>query len=241
MNKEQFNAFLEEHGADILTGVSSALVLATAFLSGRAGIKIHEVLSDGKERTLKEKIKDTWKFYILPGVAGVGSIAAMWTARGISASQITALAGFAGYAMANKKELEKRLPKAQVIEAESKTININSVEETGFGDQLCLDGFTGRWFRSSKEKVEAAVERFNKDWRDSLEKHEFAYMCMNDLYDYLGIQTTHMGWLFGWSSEMTSGFTLLGSSMIDLDNGLGEVLVIEPISGMEPYECWMEY
>lgn len=243
MDREQVKEFISEHGPDILSGVATAGVLLTAGLSIRAGIKIERKQSSTTYFTKGQKIKSVLKYYILPAVSSLGTIGAIWGSNRLSSARIVSLLGTVGYLAANRKELEKRLPVEDVsksrLEASKSSPSIPSIESTGKGDQICLEGFSGRWFRSSKEEVEKQIRTFNERWREELKAYGFAYTCLNDLYSLLGIQTTHLGWHFGWSSEMSEEEDLLSYSMIDLENGLGEVIVIEPIDC--PYECWMEY
>lgn len=68
-----------------------------------------------------------------------------------------------------------------------------SVEYTGKGNLLCYDAYGGRWFRSSREAVERAIEFFIQDYRDG------NVLNYNDLYAQLGISQTDFGYQYGWS------------------------------------------
>lgn len=243
MNKERIKIFLEKYGPDILSGLATVGVVLTGWLSGRAGTKIHETLSDGKERTKKEVVKDTAKYYILPAVSGIGTIASIWGSRKLSAAQLTSVVGALGYFAANKKELEKKVIPEEISESRvtAASKKIVSVEETGKGDQVCLDAIFGRWFRSSEQEVKKAIDIFNTDWKEMNRQCGYAGTNMNDLYSKLGIQTTHVGFQYGWSSECTDRDILVNYSIINLDNGMGDVIVIEPAYDEFPYPSWYEY
>lgn len=68
-----------------------------------------------------------------------------------------------------------------------------SVEHTGRGDLLCYDGYGGRWFRSSRQAVEEAVDHL-------LEQYENGeWINYNDLYMLLGMAESDFGEQNGWS------------------------------------------
>lgn len=104
-----------------------------------------------------------------------------------------------------------------------------TIELTGNGDELCFEGYFGRWFRSSEKAVRKAVA----DYRDDYEHgHCLSY---NDLYHKLNIAETHVGDEFGYSpsedykSEME--FDIVRVPADEHFEGMDEeVIVIEPAS-----------
>lgn len=70
-----------------------------------------------------------------------------------------------------------------------------SIEYTRNGNLLCYDAYGGRWFRSSKEAVENAIELFIEEYKDG------NALNYNDLYALLGISQTDFGSQYGWSSS----------------------------------------
>ena len=68
-----------------------------------------------------------------------------------------------------------------------------SIEYTGKGNILCYDGYGGRWFRSSVEAVQEAVDHF-------IEEYEKGYvLSYNDLYLLLGMAESDFGEQYGYS------------------------------------------
>ena len=141
MDNEQIKSFIRRWGPDILSGLATIGVGVTAFLSGRAAVKA----------TKKSNKKDKVKCYIPTAISGVLTVASIWGSRKLSATQLASLVGAAGY-LASKRKKVAELTTAQM----DKPV---SVEETGNGDILCLEAFSGRWFRSSVEAVEEAADR----------------------------------------------------------------------------------
>ncbi len=68
-----------------------------------------------------------------------------------------------------------------------------SIEDTGYGDLLCLEGYSGRYFWSSKQAVDTAMQKLDAQFRNG------NYICLNDLYGYLRITPTHFGYQYGWA------------------------------------------
>lgn len=117
-----------------------------------------------------------------------------------------------------------------------RSITTMSIEDTGNGDVLCLEGYSGRYFWSSTEAVEWALSKW------SYEFAEGNYICFNTLYDLLGITGTHFGYQWGyppnedfydfrkgidWKTEM------IHDTQIDHD-----LFVIDIYT--YPMECWLE-
>lgn len=65
-------------------------------------------------------------------------------------------------------------------------------EETGLGDELFLEEFTGRYFKSSKKAVLEAEKRLNDVY---LVK---GYARLNDFYALLHLRRTDLGEYMGW-------------------------------------------
>ena len=69
------------------------------------------------------------------------------------------------------------------------------IEITGAGDLLCYDETTGRWFRSSKNTVNDAVNYINE-----LIKNNPVFDSLNSrqLLDCLGLHPTNITYQYGW-------------------------------------------
>ena len=281
MNAKILKADIVKHLPQILSIISCAGVGAVAYFSGRNTLKAKEVL-DAKKAELgaeklpaKETVKTVWKYYIPTGIAMGLTMGAMIASERISAGQLASMTAACGYIAAKSAAIEKKAA-AELGEEKMETIRKEAIissaddvfyaENYGTGDQLCYDAFSGRFFYSTVEDVEAALNDFNADWVNQVEdarngsSHNYgctsAYFCMNDLYDYLGLHRSYFGEEFGWCIEgddddtcgpggPASGieFNTYHSSNFENRNfeNLPDVYVIEMDSCDFPYQCWMEY
>jgi len=258
MNK--FTQFFHKNSPLLLTIVSVLGVAGTGVLSARGGIKAAKLLDE--EKPFKEELKATWKCYIPAGVVGGVTIASIVGSHCLNAKQIASLTAACGYLTYNRdrikdkaKELlgEEQYEKMQKelyqeLSADARVAledGVLSVEATGHGDLLCLDGYSGRWFRSSREAVERAFDELN----DRFQAGYGEYLCLNDYYKCLGIAETHFGWQYGWPANVDFYDTPLQFELTYIEQweqwidpskgGIREpVLVIDLYS--YPTECWQE-
>lgn len=125
-----------------------------------------------------------------------------------------------------------------------KYMNRPSIEYSGSGDQLCFDGWGGRWFRASIDAVKEGIQMLRDGYADGNP------MCYNDLYNFWNICDTDMGAYYGWPVSIEDEFycdmefivELYEVGHHDLADKMGEsVLVIEPDPRTSlPIEHYME-
>ena len=238
MNSNQLKSFIRRHGPDILSGLATVGVGVTAWLSGRAAVKISDNERHNLPANKKDRFKQTWKYYIPPVLSGLLTVAGIWGSRKMSAGQLSSMVAATGYLVASRNKIAKKIE-----DANSRFANLErpvSVEETGKGDILCLEAFSGRWFRSSEEAVNDAIRDLDTVYHHDFEQHGFAYAGLNDLYSLLGIQTTYFGEQVGWCNEINGDHIYYVSHYLEFE-GVGMVLVIEPSDQTMPEMCYMEY
>ena len=76
---------------------------------------------------------------------------------------------------------------------ENKPVENEKVIETSNGDDLFYDAYSGRYFRTSKVKLDAAVNFANSVLIDK------GYLALNDFYDILGLDPVKSGEDLGWN------------------------------------------
>ena len=100
------------------------------------------------------------------------------------------------------------------------------IEKTKWGDLLCYEEATGRWFRTSRSFVEKVINDFNK-----LIRKDIPCIGINQFIESLGLYTTQAMEDFGWRRSDLIPFEDLFQSEYH-ENGfkfMGEpVLVIYP-------------
>lgn len=75
-----------------------------------------------------------------------------------------------------------------------KAIN-DEMYEAVFGNETCFDKSTGRYFPSSKNKIEAAVNKITRDVNNG------DYVLLNDLFYEIGLSETELGYGLGFDYE----------------------------------------
>ena len=216
---ENVLSFTKEHSPELLVGLGVVGMASSAVLAVRATPKALDLIEDKKDEletndlTKKEVVQATWKQYA-PAV-GLGVVSASCIVLGTSQNikRNTALATV--YALSEStlreyktkvkeiageekaKEIDREVAKARVREKITvvETEGSEYIHHTGNGDTLIYDSLSGRYFRSSRNAVETAVNRVNKSLLDEY------MMSVNDFYNELEIPTIGAGSLIGWKSD----------------------------------------
>ena len=187
---------------DYLPYFTCAGVVGVAVLSGNCTLKAEKILREKnlENAPIKDKAKETWKYYI-PVVAACGlTIASVIATKRLNAKELATVTAACGY-LAQKgsavtREIIDRTNNevaADVIKDAKIEYTGQTIEDTGNGKLLCIEGYSGRLFWSSEEAVRDAVKRFNELYAQD------KYVCLNDFYKLLGIETSHFGHQFGWA------------------------------------------
>lgn len=238
----------------ILSGLAMVGVAVTGVLTAMRAPKYKEILEDCEGSKPKAVFKTYWPA-ITAGIVTDICIGLSW---GVNVKAIGTLTAAAGYLAANRdqiletakkyvpedkiKELKKEADKEMVKKAIPTKTAGPSVEETGRGDLLCYEGYSGRWFRSDEVAVNEGIKRFNSRWKSG------EYLGLNDLYHEFGIARTHFGNQYGWANHMdyydTKEIDITTELVSGWDGGVDggeideDVLIIE--IWHSPMECWME-
>lgn len=200
---------------------------ATAYLSTRAGWKSSKEFYSwrGAEKfyeneeykpTKKEIIQLTWKNYIPPAVAFLGTTVCIVGSNRVSSRKI--VAATMAYSLSEKafntykekvvEQLGEKKEKAIVDEIAADNVRRNPPPLIISGSGvLCCEADTGRYFNSTKETIEQAVNKVNAI------AFRHCYVSLDDFYDLVGLDhTAHshdFGWVAGrlmelyWSSSIT--------------------------------------
>lgn len=243
-----------------------------------------EVEGEDSKARIKEtagRVAETLWTYKFTGTSALCTILFILASHKLSAKEIAALTATCGYLATNRDKLEteiRKLPggeealkavKAEMAakkaeeaadkEEPKKIWRYQCVEDTGNGDLLCLEGWSGRLFRSSLDAVEQAQARFN-DYRDesfdiqapSGDIESFpAALSMNELFDEYGMERTQLGHEFGWPADddyyptrrIKFINTLIALDKLDPVTKARyneDLLVIEFDDGYQPMQCWQE-
>ena len=206
-----------KHSPEILTGIGIAGMVTTTVLAVRVTPKALELIKDDSRHnhdgdpyayTNVEAIKSAWKCYIPAAVTGAVSVACLVGASSVSAKRNAVLA--TAYKLSESALTEYREKVVETIgEKKERAIKDKVAEDriaknpvsksdviiTQKGETLCLDYHSGRYFKSDIDCIKRAVNELNR--RMVLDM----YVSLNDFYDELGLEHTHMGDDLGWTFD----------------------------------------
>jgi hypothetical protein len=209
--------FTSNNSPAILTGVGVAGVLTTAFLTAKASFKVgakiayveaeylqHMSWQQKKDFFIKEKL---WKLFIPPAAVCFATVTAIIFSNRIEYRRAAAVAtAFAiserGWEEYKTKIVEKLGPKKeQQARDEVAQDEVNRKPPTmqtvilGEGDSLCMDRWSGRYFRSTMERVKTAMVETNaKIYRED-------WASLTSFYDELGLEPTQESDNIGWNKD----------------------------------------
>ena len=195
----------------IVTGVGIIGFATTVYLSMKAAPKLKEELDTakeikGEELGTKEKIKIAAPICCPMIIAGTASIACFIfadranlkrNAAAIAAYQISESAlrnlQTAATKTVGEKTTKEILNKADGEDLRHKPPVEQQIIITGNGDQLCYDTISGRYFRSTIEKIRQAQNTINSKLINE------NTVSLNDFYYEIGIPQIDVGDQLGWN------------------------------------------
>lgn len=167
------------------------------------------IANGGAPLTTKEMAVLTWSCYAPACGAGAFTIAAIVASNRISTKRAAAMAAayslsieaFDEYRDKVKEKLSERKEQTIRDEIQQDRVNANPPVDREIiitdenGNQTCHDSLSGRYFQSSREAIDRAVNLVNNDIN-----HE-GYASLTDFYTYLQIPRTAMSDEIGWTSD----------------------------------------
>lgn len=211
--------FTKEHSPELLIAAGVVGMTSSTVLAVKATPKALMLMEDKKAElgttylTKKEVVETTWRQYAPSAGLCVVSAACIILGTTKNMKRNTALATVYALSESTLKEYQKKTveivgkEKAEEIDREVAKARIKEkptfiqndgseyITHTGNGDQLMFDTLSGRYFRSSRNAIDAAVNQINKQLRN-----EYT-MTANDFYNELNIPTIGAGNYIGWKSD----------------------------------------
>ena len=215
---------------NILTAFSITGLVTTSILTGKAAVIANEMIHEEayrrkcrvEEIEFQEKVKMTAPIFAPSIVAGVLTISCILGANSIHARRNAALAGVYSVATEALKEYQEKVvatigkKKEERIRDEiaQDTLDRNPLGERGVvinnGDALFYDKLSGRYFKSTVEKVRKAMNDFNFELMTEM------FKSVNEWYDMIGLPDVDMGAQQGW--ELEHGYLDIQFSTMLADN-----------------------
>ena len=203
---------IEKHSPEILLVTGIVSVVATAVLAARGATKAADILAKkeeekGEDLDKKEVVKVYAECYGPAIATGVVAIGSMIGAHAINTNRIASLANAYALAEGSYKIYQQKVKetigekkegdiKDEIIKDRIKEhpVNEKDVIVVGNGDVLCYDSLSGRYFRSSMNKIQRAVNSVNEVMKSE------NYISLNEFYDALGLPPIDLGNMLGWSA-----------------------------------------
>lgn len=188
---------------------------------------------DYQKNKLLERAKLTWKYFIPPVIMGSCSIACIIGAQSVNTKRNAALASLYTLTDQTLKEYQEKVVetigknKEQKIKDElaqdkllAHPVNKHEIIHTSYGDTLCFDVYSGRYFTHDIEKLRRIQNDFNHDLMGVM------WLPLNDLYYMIGLEEVKMGEDLGWTVDellefkFTSKLTDTGEPCLVIDYDL---------------------
>lgn len=204
----------KKHSPEILIGMGIAGAASSVIFAIKATPKAMILLEEKRQELgvekleAKEIIKTAAPVYIPTAVSFGVSVACIVGASSVNARRNAALT--AAYTLSEStlrtyrdkvletvgEDKEREIRQKAAIEQQQKTPEPQTLVVSGAAGQLkCFDSLSGRYFVSTKNEIDKAVNEFNRQLRDDMR------ISLNDWYDLIGLDTNKLGDMLGWDIE----------------------------------------
>ena len=196
-----------------IAGMIGATVLAVKATPKALDIIEHEEEQKGEKLEKKEIVKATWKCYIPTAVTTAASIGCIVGGTKVSLSRTAAVSAAYEVSRAAFSEYKHKVVENIGHEAEEKIraeiqqdkinknpapqiIEADDVNVTGYGNTLCYDSLSGRYFRCDSSKIKEVENRVNHRLMTDM------FVSINEMYNELGLDPIDpLGNSLGWNVE----------------------------------------
>lgn len=204
----------KKHSPEILIGMGIAGAASSVIFAVKATPKAMILLEEKRQELgvekleAKEIIKTAAPVYIPTAVSFGVSVACIVGASSVNARRNAALT--AAYTLSEStlrtyrdkvletvgEDKEREIRQKAAIEQQKKTPEPQALVVSSAAGQLkCFDSLSGRYFVSTKNEIDKAVNEFNRQLRDDMR------ISLNDWYDLIGLDTNKLGDMLGWDIE----------------------------------------
>ena len=204
------------HAPEILTATSIVGTVAGTIFAAKATPKALILLNEaeaakGAELTFPEKVKACWKVYIpAAGTVLMSAGCAIGATRTSLGRNAALLSLYSASETALKEYQDKVVEKIGEKKAQAITDAVNSdkvqqvmatnpsdksIIRTGFGEELCLDLYSGRLFYSDIESLRRAENDINKNLIGNM------VMSLNEAYGYMNLPSIKAGYDVGFTVD----------------------------------------
>lgn len=223
--RQRAQQLLQDNATTLLTAGGVVGTVATAVLAGRASFKASEIIREEELRHVhpegttdaidtgntlgldrKDKVLLVWPLFIPSVITGGATIGSIVLANRMSAQKAAALAAAYGLSQKQFEEYKTKvaeklgIQKAQKVQDELAQDRVNKAPGGNQiviveGEVLCFDQPTGRYFRSTMDAINKAVNSTNAH----ILHHDHA--SASHFYEELGLPATSWTDEVGWSTD----------------------------------------
>lgn len=204
----------KKHSPEILIGMGIAGAASSVIFAVKATPKAMILLEEKRQELgvekleAKEIIKTAAPVYIPTAVSFGVSVACIVGASSVNARRNAALT--AAYTLSEStlrtyrdkvletvgEDKEREIRQKAAIEQQQSTPEPQTLVVSSAAGQLkCFDSLSGRYFVSTKNEIDKAVNEFNRQLRDDMR------ISLNDWYELIGLDTNKLGDMLGWDIE----------------------------------------
>ena len=206
---------MQKHSPEILTGIGIAGMITTTVLAVKATPKALQLLEEDKKEEHPEDepkalhvIKVTWKCYIPTLVLGSLSTVCLISANSVNLRRNAALATAYSLSESALKDYQEKVietvgerKEREIRDAvakehiEQNDISDKEVVITKYGNTLCYDELSGRYFRSDIDKIRQVENELGRQMLTE------GCISLNDFYYAIGLRDIKLGDDLGWDID----------------------------------------
>lgn len=210
---------VSDNSPAILTATAVTGVVTTAVLAAKASFEAADILAIEEELHPEEFVKMlederfgrtklVWKCYIPAGIVGASTIAACLASQHISSRRNAALLSVASLTENAFSQYKEKVVEQLGAQKEQKVRDAVAEDRvrdnppknaeiivTGQGEMLCLESFSGRYFRSTPLAIEKAAISVNQYILQNM------YADQNEFNNLIGLEPTSQGYEVGWNID----------------------------------------
>lgn len=237
--------FLNKNLPSILAGMAVVGVGTTTVFAVYAANKSRQDIYDENQNreyddldylTTKEEVTLVWKNYIPTAISATATIACIIGSNSVNLRRNAAIAGLYSLSEASLKDYKEKVVNEIGTRKEEKLqneihqekLNANPPNDsqvimTGYGDTLCWDALSDRYFKSDLETLRQVQNTLNYRLLSEM------WISLNEVYEELGLNDIRLGCDLGWSVDHPVDFkfdamlTPNGQPCIRLDYEIGPV------------------
>lgn len=210
---ESLNNFRIKHEPEILMSVGIAGLLVSTAWAVKATIKAAKICEQKKVAENKDKLSfkeiflATWKLYLPVVISTALSVPCIIVGNRVSSRRTAALAtaytlsqtALQEYQTKTKEmigEVKEKAIKDEIVRDKAKQIESKEVYLVGSDEQIFLEPLTGRYFKSTWNRIQKACNDINEEALGS----SCGSYTLDDWFERLGLESTDLGRLLGWST-----------------------------------------